>query len=467
MQFPGLNSWMPPMAYTIKVLVGFYFLYVYTVVYGNGALSADAGAFMKESAVINHIFFESPSDYFKFLFGIGDNQVLIDQYLVKTSHWDSGAQAIISDNRNILRIHSLIHFFSFGYTSIHVLIMCFISLIGLNQLYKSLRAHTAIKDIYLFLILLLFPSILFWTSGILKEPILLLGIGLFVRSILGSDSLRKKLTLGLIALILLIGFKPYVLLAAVPSLVFYTLYHFFPKLKVLGVTVIMALCLFIFSWMFKPQINHVVHIFSQKQFDFKNVGKGGLHAGDYTRFYFFQPEQIESLEFKGDSVRLKREMDVHILRHGSMEPPIKVHLKPTDKWWFIYFQNVKSDGYIDLTMIHNSPKQMILNIPEALVNSLFRPFFFDPGSWLKYPAMLESIALFLFLVFSILNRRILNKKDVNLVVSIAIFVISLSLIIGWVTPVLGAIVRYRIPAYLGILIIALLIIKPKNNLNNE
>ena len=119
-------------AFLFKVAAGFCFLYIYTEHYGEGALSEDANQFMNESKILNNVFYDSPSNYFKFLFGINDTNELVQQYLQNTDHWDMGAQAIINDNRNILRVHSLIHFFSFNYVSIHILIMCFISLFGIK-----------------------------------------------------------------------------------------------------------------------------------------------------------------------------------------------------------------------------------------------------------------------------------------------------------------------------------------------
>jgi len=42
-----------------------------------------------------------------------------------------------------------------------------------------------------------------------------------------------------------------------------------------------------------------------------------------------------------------------------------------------------------------------------------------------------------------------------------VFAVVLLLLIGWITPVLGAIVRYRIPAYFALLIAGLLLYKKK------
>ncbi|MDX2360935.1 MAG: hypothetical protein QNK23_09025 [Crocinitomicaceae bacterium] len=450
-----------PIAYVIKVGVGFYFLYIYTSVYGNGSLSADAGAFMEESAILNEVFYQSPIDYFKLLTGIGDQTELVGKYLMDTDHWDSGAQAIISDNRNIMRFHSVLHFISFKEAAIHVLVMCFFSLIGIKQLYLGIKKRTTMSSSALFAILLIFPSVLFWSSGILKEPLLILGIGLFVRGILKQKGSSNKWLFIILGGLLMIGFKPYVFISMIPGIVFYGLYSILPKYKIaLGLSIIMLIGISSI-FLFPTQRDKLVHTLTLKQYDFKNVGKGGLHVLTDDCFYFFEPDQISELIIEGDSVTIDHVIEAQEIQFGSIDDATPVTLSPPEKKWQLYFRNDKSDGYIDITMINHSFSQLIFNIPEALLNSLFRPFPMDPGSWLKYPAMIEILLLYGFLIFAIAKRRTLKSKDKALITSIVLFVISLSLIIGWVTPVLGAIVRYRTPTFIGILLIALILVQRK------
>ncbi|MDB2479644.1 hypothetical protein N9W67_02035 [Crocinitomicaceae bacterium] len=93
LQLTNLNNWHMPIAFALKVFSGMFFLYVYTYLYGNGNLSADAGDFMRESKIINGVFYESPIAYFKFLTGIGDTKKLQMAYIESIGHWDIGAQA--------------------------------------------------------------------------------------------------------------------------------------------------------------------------------------------------------------------------------------------------------------------------------------------------------------------------------------------------------------------------------------
>ena len=192
MAIQDLNKWNISVAFSLKVVVGLNFLFIYTEFYGSGILSADAGAFMKESKILHDVFISSPTDYFKFLTGIGDTRELQQHYLLGTNHWDAGAQALINDNKNILRFHSIIHFISFNNPVIHVLFMCLLSTIGAMNLLIGISARTTLNKNIQFWILILIPSVLFWTSGILKEPLLFLGIGLMVRGLLSRESIKKR-----------------------------------------------------------------------------------------------------------------------------------------------------------------------------------------------------------------------------------------------------------------------------------
>lgn len=431
-----------------------YFLFIYSVYYGAGELTADAGKFMAESKMLQEVFFQSKSAYFKFLFGIGDSPELMHQYLAETTHWDPGTQNVISDNRNILRIHSLIHFISFGYSSIHMIIMCFLSLIGIKQLFLTFNKFSKVKPLILFAAITLLPSLLFWGSSILKEPIMFVGFALILRGLLDDLAIRKRSFVLLCGVILLIGFKSYVILAIVPVLLFAVCSALLPKWKIIGSVTILVVLIFSGLMLFPDQRDEVVSRLNRKQYDFISVAKGGIHAYADTCFYFFEAEQFDDLIIDGDSVQVKNDLVASTLQLGDVKEPGVVHLEASDKKWLIYFMNEQCYGFLDLKPINNSFVQLIKNAPQALMNSLIRPFPNDSGRWLKIPAMLEIWIIWLMLILAVIKRKRINLKERRIIMGGVIFILTLALVIGWVTPVLGAIVRYRIP----ILIIFLLII---------
>ena len=467
MRISGMNYWTMSAVFALKVFSGFIFLYIYTYIYGDGALSEDAGVFMRESHIINAVFLESPADYFRLFFNIGDQRELVDTYLQDTFRWDAGPMGFTSDNRNMLRFHSIIHFFSFNTPAIHMLVMAFISTIGVKQLFLGIKGITSLKNTVTLLILVLLPSAFFWCSGILKEPFMLLGIGLLLRAYIEESSLRKRIVLSSLGIITLLLFKPFVLLAIIPCIILIFLFGVLKERKVIGAFGVLMLLIISSVLLFPSKKTDIVHLLSRKQFDFNNVGKGGLHAMIDTNYFYVKPEQVKFLTIEGDSVWVKQRTNAWRLRQGRMDTPIPIILEPSEKKWYVFDNKKRSAGYFEVSLINDSFSQLLYNMPEAIVNSLFRPFITDTGSFLKYPAILEMLLVFIFLIYAIIKRKNIDSKHWRIIYIILTFILVSSLIIGWVTPVSGAIVRYRIPVYYGIVIISMILMNPSANLRKK
>ncbi|NRA12584.1 MAG: hypothetical protein HRT57_11575 [Crocinitomicaceae bacterium] len=460
MRIEGLNKWSLSIAFALKALIGVYFLFIYTEFYGDGALSADAGEFMEESRILNQVFWESPLDYIKFLTGVGDNTELQHQYLLETHHWDAGAQALINDNKNILRLHSLFHFASSGYPMIHVLFMCLISIVGTRHLIIGVSSKTDLNKNLILWAFILIPSVLFWTSGILKEPMMLLGVGLLARGLLDNKSRLKKRTYIFLGTIVLLGFKPYVIFALIPTFIFIGFYKILPKFKIIGALLLLVIITSSSLLIFSKKREQMVHLITRKQQDFKNIGKGGIFAWNGDGFYYFEPSQFPDLIVKNNQVILKKPLKATIIDHGGFESPIPILIPKDGTEWPIYFKRDQSRGYIEIAQIDDSFSQLMMNIPGAIRNCLLRPYINDPGSWLKYPALLEGWLVFLFIFYAIFKRLKITKELKLIIVSLLLFIFTLAIIIGLTTPVLGAIVRYRIPITIAIVIIGIIIINP-------
>ncbi|MFT6500252.1 MAG: hypothetical protein ACJASQ_000359 [Crocinitomicaceae bacterium] len=460
MHIDGLNKWSLSIAFTLKTLIGLYFLFIYTKFYGDGTLSADAGAFMEESQILNNVFSESPIDYLKFLTGIGDNTDLQHQYLLETHHWDAGAQALINDNKNILRVHSLFHFVSYGYPVIHVLFMCLISIVGTRHLIIGITSKTDLNKNLILWVLILIPSVLFWTSGLLKEPLMFLGIGLLARGLLANSSRLNRSLWVFLGVIVLLAFKPYVIFALIPAFIFIGFYKLLPKFKIVGSLLLLVFITSTALLIFSKEREQMVHLITRKQQDFRNIGKGGIFAWHGDGFYYFEPSQFPDLSIENNKVRLKKPLRATIIDHGGFESPIPVLVPKDGTEWPIYFKRDQSQGYIEIEQIDDSFSQLLMNIPGAIRNCLFRPYFTDPGSWLKYPAIFEVWLILFFIVYAIFKRRKISAEVKLTIVSLLLFIFTLSSIIGLTTPVLGAIVRYRLPITIAIVIIGLLIITP-------
>lgn len=486
LRIDGVNIWILPFAFSLKVVAGFIFIYIYSEIYGIGDLSGDAGDFMTESKLLNDVFYQSPFDYLKFLFGFDDIN-LSAQYLSESNHWGAGKQSIINDNRNILRVHSLFHFFSFGLASIHMILICFLSTIGLIQLTKGISRISELKPVFIFILLLLFPSLLFWGSGLLKEPFMILGVGFFFRGLFYDGAKINRILFLAIGIILLIGFKPYILLCLIPGVAFYAIYKSVPKYKLIAPILIIAGVIFVLLISFSNKRDFVIQLLSRKQYDFNNIGTGGVFLNYGVNFYYLQPEQFDQLMIaqtadgemcditpelmaqvnEGKFIMLKDTLNAKIINHGGFGEPRDTIMLPDNVRHTIAYINYRSEGLIAVTFINDSGKQLAINSFEAITNSLFRPFPKDPGGNLKFQSMLEIWGVYLFLLYAFIRKKALSLNEKALIISILLFIISLSLLIGWVTPVIGAIVRYRFPALMGVLIISLIMMKIPKRFSKE
>ena len=463
LQLKNMPLWVMPSAFLIKIGVGIVFLSMYMHPDNNNSVPSDTMRFLSESKNLRSVFSVSIKDYFSLLFGLGDERFLIKKYLQDTFLWDAGSVTIVNDSRNIIRLHSVIQFISFGSAYIHSLFMSFIALIGLKHLFIAFQPFSKVKPILFFFSILLFPSILFWTSGILKEPILLLGIGLCVRSFLSNDLKPKKISYGICGSILLFAIKPYVLASIIPAILFYVIFKYVYKGKIL----LSLLSLFLFIGLgvliLKPLRISTVNFLSRKQYDFDHIGKGGMFIKGDTSLFYFAPKQYDKLEIdlQHKLVEIKKPTYCLIVSRNHNYKAVKVNISPDGKKRSLRYNVGGANSYIKTTLINKSFIQLIKNIPEALINSYFRPFPFDPGSGLKYAAMIEVWILSFFLIFSFFRCRKLESNSIALVISLLIFSTFLLLIIGWTTPVIGAIFRYRFPALLALILVCLIIYKPK------
>ena len=454
-----------PTSFLIKIGVGIVFLMMYLHPDTNNSVPSDTMRFLAESKNLRNVFSVSIKDYFSLLFGFGDDNYLIKKYLQDTFLWDAGSVTIVNDSRNIIRLHSIIQFISFGSAYIHSLFMCLIALIGIKHLFIAFQPYSKVKPIIFFFVILLFPSILFWTSGILKEPILLLGLGLCSRAFLASDQLKKRIIYGIGGAILLFSIKPYVLASVIPAILFYCIYKYVLNNKMIFSLITFLSILIIGILTLKPIRIKTVDFLSRKQFDFDHIGKGGLYVrGDTSQFYFY-PSQFKKLDInlKKKYVEIKKPTYCLIVSRTNSYSPVRRNINPDHKKRILRYYVGGANSYIRTTMINRSFIQLIKNIPEALMNSYLRPFPFDPGSKLKYPAMFEVWLLSSMLLFSFFRRRELDNDSKPLVISLLIFSTLLLLIIGWTTPVIGAIFRYRFPALLALTLVSLIIFKPIEN----
>jgi hypothetical protein len=115
----------------------------------------------------------------------------------------------------------------------------------------------------------------------------------------------------------------------------------------------------------------------------------------------------------------------------------------------------ESGSFIHTPDLTPHPISFLLYIPFAVYTVLLRPYLWEPGSGLVKMAAIENIFLLIcmFLPLFVWKRRTTDEKKI--IYFLVSFIFYLYILIGFTTPVLGAISRYKIPALPFVLIVCL------------
>jgi hypothetical protein len=359
-----------------------YFLYTY---YYPVRADADTFKYFDDSRILYEALWTKPADFFKMLFGIGcENDYFFKTYYVKMYNWylayDNG---LVNDSRLIIRLNAVFRIFSFGNYHIHSLLLNFVSFTGLYALMRLFIAVSGSKW-KSFLAAFAVPSVIFWSSGILKEAVLIFAIGFFswnfYKIVIGEYSHRRLLTILLFVSILLVV-----------------------KLYVFAALIIACAGLIASKFIERSLIAYLVAF--------------GIMMVLVSIVGFINPTYsfIELIVSKQhDFIELSKKVVVHSL--------------------------------IPVQALDHSFWSILKSIPAALINTFTRPWISDIRGILFIPSVLENILVFLLAFFAIRNKVKLDPTKKNFVLFCFTFTIVLFLIIGLTTPIIGAIVRYKIPA---------------------
>jgi hypothetical protein len=405
----GIQTRFLYIAFTLKFLASLLLVYIYSNFYTERS-EADIFKYFDDSAVIFGALQENPFDFIKLMFGYGtDTEYFFDRYFIHMNNWDRAYDSnVYNDSHTIIKFNAFIRLFSMGVYEVHSLFFCMFSMIGTVAIYKTVQKYFENLKLILQFTLLYLPSLFIWTSGVLKEGILIMAIGLMfyaVHVILENKINKKALFLILLTLFLMMYLKFYVLLAFIPSIIAFILAHYLSFKKASVYTI-------------------VVLLFSLLAFNTKHI-----------------PPHIDFVK-----VLVRKQQD----------------FKRLAEW-----QNAGSE--FELTSLEPHFWGVIKVVPEGLFNCFTRPLPWNAKSMIYYPAIIENIFIFMLLmgcILALVNKEIYFKKNAyNLLLFCFIFTFLLFIIIGITTPVSGALVRYKVPALPFLTLGLLYLLQNSKNLN--
>ena len=315
---------------------------------------------------------------------------------MEMNNWDTSYKnSLMNESRLLIKINAILNIIglkNYFFNSITFILMAFI---GEFLIFKSLTVKFKFKNPkILFWSLLLFPSIFLWSSGILKEPLIILSFGL----ILNSLTVRRRakwiiISSFIIASLIIFKVKFYIFICFFPALISYIISK---KTKFKPPRIIFTICAIISVTIFTMgKMNNSYNplkILSQKQNDFITLSE--------------------------------------LFDTGSA---------------------------YKITPIEPSITSLIIAIPMGAINGFFRPFPTNINNLLQLFPLIENMLLYsmvLYLLFKILFLKIKINQDVkNVLWNSLFFIIMLFIITGLSTPVVGALVRYKVPGLIFLIIV--------------
>jgi len=274
----GIPAWWISGAFGMKIAAGMLLYFIYTYYYTDRP-NADIYKYFDDGNILYGVFWESPADFFRILFSFDNEQAYFHRWYGQMNNWYGIYPTnLYGDGHIMIRFNAVARFISLGSLPVHTLFMAFLSFAGLTGLYRLFSDSLPQRKRLLFLLLFLFPSILFWSSGVLKEGLILFAGGMLVyhtSAILKKDYPWWRFALVAASLIILRYSKFYLFALMIPLIVAYSWVYLTGGRKVVLKYGLMLLLTFGSGLMlqFINPYNNIPEILSTKHNDFIRIAQ--------------------------------------------------------------------------------------------------------------------------------------------------------------------------------------------------
>lgn len=395
---PHFKYFMPHLYFKL----GFAFLFglAYSVVLTDGG---DTLAYWEGAVNLNHLFWDSPANYFEEIFTTPTGSTITDRFNTSTGFPPSWIYQE-PESFFVCKVISVFTFFTLNsYLALTFVISTF-------AIYSSWKFYELVKDFkfcpswVLVFATLFIPTVAFWCSGISKDTLVLGALFLFLYHLFSVIMNKKRLTTKRVlfivfSLFLLYNLRQFMIIAVLsPFFIAFIVTLDTRIIKLIGENKVLIFGVRLIS--FTVSIILVLSIMSM-------AGGSSLEDNEYLD-------------------------EVAIIQKD-------------------FAQNKLYTGYrYDLGITDFSTTGMILASPIALITAFFRPFIWEANSAFLLISGLEgTLLLFFVFKFFFLNGNILKhfafiRSQEFLVFSI-IFVLLLGFFVGFTSGLFNVLVRFKAP----------------------
>lgn len=152
----------------VHILAGIGFYGIYHYHYPAGM---DSEASFNSSTQLFDKLYSEPATFAKLMLGCNDSITTREGVAINKSWVKQYESNFINENRTVLRLHSVLNGISGHHYSVHLLLMVILAFCGSFFLFHFLAPDNKQEEKVCILACFLIPSCLFWTSGVLKEPL--------------------------------------------------------------------------------------------------------------------------------------------------------------------------------------------------------------------------------------------------------------------------------------------------------
>ncbi len=397
-RLPGISVRLLQTGFIIKLIAGIAVGLIYTYYYTD-RLTADTFKFFDDSAILFNAIYVNQADYWRMLTGIGASSPELQHYYDTMTNWYDTFSPF-NDNRTMIRLNAFLRLFSMGNYYVHVTVVCFLSYAGIVGIIKVFNREYVTLSKGIFIVFLLLPSVLFWGSGLLKDALVFFTFGLVVfnfdRLLHAQKPSGLHLLYFIISFFLLMMTKFQVFLISIPLLAAWGVTH---RLR------------------------------SNPMLTFSIV------SGIFILIMFL----VSSTSPRLDVINL---------------------LVQKQQAFFKLAEESGAGSLIAIPVLENTISSMIINAPVGFLTSLTRPFITDSGAVLNTVSAIENTLILLMVLYCLFNFRKENVRSKILPVFCLFYTLYSFTLIGMITPVLGAIVRYKAQALPFMVVLFIIIAHP-------
>lgn len=272
--------------FILKLGVGFVLYIIYTKFY-TVREEADIFKFFDDSLIVYNSIWNSPLDFIQLVFtNAPTNNYFYDNYYVKMNHWANPYDSIFyGDSILMIKVNAFFRLFSFGSFHVHSIFFNFLSFIGLIAIYRAFSSLIKLRKESLILVVFCLPSVLFWSSSVLKESLLLLFMGLFCYHFKNSNPINLKSLLIITCCFFLLSLlKFYLFIVLLTTFIGFLIYRDYYKSFLAYFIVVFVFSIVVFN-------SFLIDILVLKQHDFLNL-VANTNAGSFYQIPRLEPNFI-------------------------------------------------------------------------------------------------------------------------------------------------------------------------------